>query len=324
VEIVNLLKTVPVPDGGDYWDLPRWLLLAGFFGRLVSGQAVPVMTDTVGIYRWLFDGGYTVSVQENRSREWGALQRTLNRRHNLVSDQHSMLIKYFNRKQVAIHQDTDVYFIDAAEPLRLIAELVTSGWDLKCCQVQPEEKETAIWYQAPRLINIVRGAIRKALEGEREHAREVLGKLKSFLVDPGDEQEFLKLWKVMKKFLEETLPGANEEFIGQDFELLKVKDAEEQAVAAIRILSQFLEKKDFVECLLQAATHPVNKVVPHLVMLQKMNKIVTGKINRFIKQIDQLGTGDTASGLREKAEVEIEELLKTLAVYTMEVKSGDA
>ena len=322
-EIVNLLKTVPVPNG-DNWDLPRWLLLAGFYCRLVASQTIPASTDTVDIYRWMFDQESTMVVQENRSNEWSALQRTLNRRYNLLRDQHSMLIKYFNRKQVDIRQDTEVYFIDAVEPLQLIDELAVDGWDLKCCQVQPEEKETAIWYQAPKLINIVRGVIQEALEGEKEHTEKVLGEIKSFIGEDSDGQEFIVLWEEMKKFLDETLPAANEGYFAQDFELLNVKDAEKHAVDAIRGLDDFLEAKDFLERLLCAASHPVEAIMAHLIMLKKMDNLVTGIINKFTNQIAQLGSGGDASSLREKAETEIEELLDSLAVCTMEVESGDA
>ena len=322
-EIVSLLKNIPVP-GGDNWDLPRWLLLTGFYCRLVAGQTVPASAETTDIYRWLFDRDYTVQVQEHRSKEWGSLQSNLNRRHHLVSEQHSMLIKYFNRKQVAIHQDTEVYFIDAIEPLRLIEKLAVSEWDLKCCHVQPEEKETAIWYVAPRLINIVLGAIQQAVEGERKQAEDVIGKLKNYFVDPADENEFLELWVEMKKFLEETLPGANEAFLGQNFELINENDAEKLTFAAIQNIDEFLATKTFVEYLFQAASHPVKGVMPYLIMLQKMDNLVTEKIKKFNNQIAQLSSGGDASSLREKAETEIGELLETLAVCTMEVESGDA
>jgi len=322
-DIVSLLKSIPVQDGGS-WDFPRWLLLADFYARAMCGQTVPSVMDTVGIYKWMFDSEFAVTVQENRSKEWRALQVVLSRRHQSVSDNHSMLTKYFNRKQVAIHQDTEVYFIDAAEPLRLIEELVASEWDLSCCNVKADENDGAIWFNAPKLMGVFRNGISAALDGEKQFVQDILADLKSYLKDPVDENEVLDLWGAMKTFLFDTLVKANEEYFVEELGLLQSKDAGKLFIFNVRGLGEYLKAKGIQKRLLYSAEHPGKHVIPYSTLLKKIESVVSQKTNKFTNKIANLSEGDGIVSLRKIAEAETDEILKLLETYTGEVGSSDA
>lgn len=322
-EVVSIVVNPPISENEQEWDLPGWALLNEVYVQIFNGKLQPSKLSVMDLYDQIMRPMEDVQVQENRSPAWTDLQTRLKRSSTSIAENHRVVTKFFNRMQVQINQNTEVYFIDAVQVLKLLDEIMKNSWTLDnvTSLTSEDPKGNTIWEKVLSLLLIIRDKAEVALNDENNWIQKQLSDLQEFVTDPKDEKETTILLNKIETFLTEVLQGVNEPYEKADYGLLldKNKPGYKALSRQSKLLTAALQSKDPYEKIARLSAHPVNSISPYIKLFKKTNDLLEAKFKIFEGKIQKLGDVNDVDIVRNDAN----ELLKTMLSGLTVMGEGD-
>lgn len=259
-----------------------WTVLAAYYGVVIGGQLGE--RDSIReIYVKMTQPWRDITVNELRSSKWRGLQQ----KSKKFAENHNFFLEYFNRKQGDITHGSSIYFLDAAEILRVMDDWNRSDWNTEVLEEElfSNLKDEIIYYPL-QVLQEIRKQYNAALLEELEESARVKAAITASVGDISKEGLDGCL-NAMRQFLA-LLQEANESYPSQTFEKLTSGNITGIKLAAeMSAVERFITAQGALKHKL-ASAFPMQRLQPASVIFTKFNELVDQKIVRFNDKITVL------------------------------------